>query len=81
MPWETEKLVLRLLVDIFSMVTLALRFIFVTMLASLVRAPRCSRLTNQIGYITLVAQLPGIYGDVNRPCPRAAPSDSVGLLP
>ena len=37
--------------------------------------------TNQMGYITLVAQLPWIYGDVNRPCPRATPSDSVGLLP
>ena len=37
--------------------------------------------TNQMGYITLVAQLPWIYGDVNQPCPRATPSDSVGLLP
>ena len=37
--------------------------------------------TNQMGYMTLVAQLPWIYGDVNRPCPRATPSDSVGLLP
>ena len=37
--------------------------------------------TNQMGYITFVAQLPWIYGDVNQPCPRATPSDSVGLLP
>ena len=27
--------------------------------------------TNQMGYITVRAQLPGIYGNVNRPCPRA----------
>ena len=32
--------------------------------------------TNQMGYIKVKAQLPGIYGNVNRPCPRAAPSDS-----
>ena len=31
--------------------------------------------TNQMGYIKVRAQLPGIYGNVNRPCPRAAPSD------
>ena len=37
--------------------------------------------TNQMGYISLIARLPGIYGDVNKPCPRAAPSDSVRLLP
>ena len=39
--------------------------------------------TNQMGYniITLVAQLPCIYGHVNQPCPWATPSDSVGLLP
>ena len=24
----------------------------------------------------VIARLPGIYGNVNRPCPRAAPSDS-----
>jgi hypothetical protein len=32
--------------------------------------------TNQVGYKTLIAQLPGIHGDVNCPCPRATPSDS-----
>ena len=32
--------------------------------------------TNQMGYIKVKAQLPAIYGNVNRPCPRAAPSDS-----
>ena len=32
--------------------------------------------TNQMGYIKVKAQLPGIYGNVNRPCPWAAPSDS-----
>ena len=37
--------------------------------------------TNQMGYIKVKAQLPGIYGNVNQPCPRAVPSDSVGLLP
>ena len=37
--------------------------------------------TNQMGYINVKAQLPGIYGNVNQPCPRAVPSDSVGLLP
>ena len=26
-------------------------------------------------------RLPGIYGNVNKPCPRASPSDSVRLLP
>ena len=31
---------------------------------------------NQVGYIIVIARLPGIYGDVNRPCPRATPSDS-----
>jgi hypothetical protein len=32
------------------------------------RAPLCGPVwTNQVGYITLIAQLPGIYGDVNRP--------------
>ena len=29
-----------------------------------------------MGYIIVIARLPGIYGDVNRPCPRATPSDS-----
>ena len=29
-----------------------------------------------MGYIIVTARLPGIYGDVNRPCPRATPSDS-----
>ena len=29
-----------------------------------------------MGYIRVIARLPGIYGDVNRPCPRATPSDS-----
>ena len=32
--------------------------------------------TNQMGYIIVIARLPGIYGNVNRPCPRATPSDS-----
>ena len=32
--------------------------------------------TNQMGYIKVKAQLPGIYGNVNRPCPQVAPSDS-----
>ena len=32
--------------------------------------------TNQVGYITVIAWLLGIYGIVNRPCPRASPSDS-----
>ena len=37
--------------------------------------------TNQMGYIKVKAQSPGIlYGNVNQPCPWAAPSDSVGLL-
>ena len=31
---------------------------------------------NQVGYIIVIARLPGIYGNVNRPCPRAMPSDS-----
>ena len=29
-----------------------------------------------MGYITLIPQLPGIYGNINRPCPRAVSSDS-----
>ena len=29
-----------------------------------------------MGYIIVKARLPGIYDNVNRPCPRAAPSDS-----
>ena len=37
--------------------------------------------TNQMGYITLLAQLPGIYGSVNCPCPRAMPSDSGAINP
>ena len=32
--------------------------------------------TNQVGYITVIAQLLRIYGNVNRPCPQALPSDS-----
>ena len=32
--------------------------------------------TNQMGYIKVKAQLPGIYGNVNRPYPRAVPLDS-----
>ena len=32
--------------------------------------------TNQMGYIILIAQLPGIYGNINCPCPQATPSDS-----
>ena len=36
---------------------------------------RATLWTNQMGYnIIVIARLPGIYGDVNRPCPR------VGLL-
>ena len=37
---------------------------------------RAALWTNQMGYIIVIARLPGIYGNVNRPCPRAAPSDS-----
>ena len=37
---------------------------------------RATLWTNQMGYIIVIARLPGIYGNVNRPCPRAAPSDS-----
>ena len=29
-----------------------------------------------MGYIIVIARLPGIYGNVNHSCPRAAPSDS-----
>ena len=32
--------------------------------------------TNQMGYIKVKAQLPGIYGNVNCPYPQAAPSAS-----
>ena len=32
-------------------------------------------LTNQMGYIKLTAWLPGIYGNVNSPCPQAMPLD------
>ena len=31
--------------------------------------------TNQVGYITVIARLLGIYGNVNRPCPWASPLD------
>ena len=34
-------------------------------------------LTNQIGYITVVTWLPGIYNLVNKPRPWATPLDSV----
>ncbi len=37
--------------------------------------------TNQMGYISLIPQLPGIYGNVNRTCPRATPSDSGRFTP
>jgi hypothetical protein len=39
---------------------------------------RASLWTNQVGYmyVTLIAQLRRICGNVNRPCPRATPSDS-----
>ena len=42
---------------------------------------RATLWTNQMGYISvsLIARLPGIYGNVNEPCPRAAPSDSVSF--
>ena len=33
-------------------------------------------LANEVGYIMVIARLPGIYGNVNRHYPRAAPSDS-----
>ena len=39
-------------------------------------AMRATVETKQMGYI---ARLPWSYGDVNRPCPRALPSDSVAL--
>ena len=39
------------------------------------------QLTNQVRYIIVIPQLSGIYGNVNRPCPRAVLSDLVGLLP
>ena len=43
----------------------------------LLHMPLCHTLwTNQMGYIEVKAQLPGIYGNINRPCPRAMPSDS-----
>ena len=59
-----------------------LRFVCWLLLLLLWTALRGATLwTNQMGYITLAAQLPWIYGDVNLPCPRATPSDSVGLLP
>ena len=32
--------------------------------------------TNQMGYIKVKAQLPEIYGNINLPYSRAAPSDS-----
>ena len=32
--------------------------------------------TNQIGYIIVIAWLPGIYGNINHPCPQASTSDS-----
>ena len=32
--------------------------------------------TNQVGYTTFIAQLPGIYDNINRPCPWTTPSDS-----
>ena len=38
------------------------------------RAPHCGPIRWDI--IIVIARLPGIYGNVNRPCPRAAPSDS-----
>ena len=42
----------------------------------LMRTPLChTPRTNQMGYIKVKAQMPGIYGNVNRPCTR------VGLLP
>ena len=37
--------------------------------------------TNQMGYIIVIARSPWIYGNVNQPRPRAAPSYSDGLLP
>ena len=36
---------------------------------------------NQMGYVKVKAQLPGIYGSINQPRAPAAPSDSVSLLP
>ena len=29
-----------------------------------------------MGYIIVIARLPGIYGNMNNPCPLASPSDS-----
>ena len=40
-------------------------------------ALRATLWTNHMGYISLIARLPGIYGDVNKPCPRAAPSEEI----
>ena len=59
-----------------------LLFTVAVAMEDLLRTPLChTPRTNQMGYIKVKAQLPGIYDNVNRPCPRAAPSDSVGLLP
>ena len=35
----------------------------------------------RVSYIKVIAWLPGIYGNINKPRPQAAPSDSVYLLP
>ena len=32
--------------------------------------------TNQMGYILVIARLPGIYGNINCPCLQASPLDS-----
>ena len=53
------------------------RFTVAVAMEDLLRTPLYHTLrTNHMGYIKVKAQLPGIYGNVNRPCPRAAPSDS-----
>ena len=36
---------------------------------------RAALWTNQMGYIIVIAWLPGIYGNVNHPCPRTSPSN------
>ena len=40
-----------------------------------------SLIQSQTGYVTIRGRSLGIYGNVNQPCPRASPSDSVSLLP
>ena len=37
---------------------------------------RAALWTNQMGYIIIIARLPGIYGDVDHPCPQTMLLDS-----